>query len=198
MNIDNFDTLKKMNTDKQLVFAYLTCERLYPNYVHFSNKYGFADKMALREAIDFIHNNLYETISFEHPSIPSLMQAVELNTPTPEDFETILASSALDACSAILETLSFMHYKNELRIDDISTFATDTVNMFIHVKYDLDFNTDKEFEQKIFNHPLMQKELNIQKGIISYLSKVQNIEQSDINTLLDLQANNGKGNIDIS
>ncbi len=42
--------LKEFDSNKQLAFAYLTCERLYPNYVYFSNESGFGDCSVLREA----------------------------------------------------------------------------------------------------------------------------------------------------
>jgi hypothetical protein len=45
--------------------------------------------------------------------------------------------------------------------------------------------------KKLDNHPLMKKEVLIQTGITSYLSKINNIEPSDIETLLQLQENNG-------
>jgi uncharacterized protein YjaG (DUF416 family) len=58
MGIENISDLEKLDYSKQLVFAYLTCERLYPNYVYFSNNFHFGDKKILRSAIDFIANAL--------------------------------------------------------------------------------------------------------------------------------------------
>lgn len=91
-----------------------------------------------------------------------------------------------------------MFDKNPARLKNISTFATDTVDMYVSTIENLDFNTDKLFEQKVFNHPLMQKEINIQKSIISYLFGIKKLNQIDIRNLLELQQNNGKSNINVS
>jgi uncharacterized protein YjaG (DUF416 family) len=195
MPIDNIEVLKKLDLNKQLVFSYLTCERLYPNYVYFSDNYKFGNKKALREAINFIYNNLLINNLFNNSDIHRHLKAVNSNIPRPENFNTILASSALDACTTVLETLDFILDKKSIRLNDVSTFATDTVDMYIQEKYNLDFNTDQEFEQKIINHPLMQKELAVQKGIISYLAQINKLEISDIDNLLKLQANGNKSNI---
>jgi hypothetical protein len=88
--------------------------------------------------------------------------------------------------------------KKASRLNDISSFATDTVDMFIQDRDNLDFNTDPQLEQKILNDPLMQKELSIQNGIITYLTKIDNIGQLYINNLLGLQYNNDKSNIDLA
>jgi uncharacterized protein YjaG (DUF416 family) len=36
MTIKEIDKLKDLDFEKQVTFTYLTCERLYPNYVYFS------------------------------------------------------------------------------------------------------------------------------------------------------------------
>jgi hypothetical protein len=47
----------------------------------------------------------------------------------------------------------------------------------------LDFNTDEKFQQKINHHPLMQKEVAMQIGTISYLQKISSLLPIDIDTL---------------
>jgi uncharacterized protein YjaG (DUF416 family) len=61
MAIEEITLLEKLDYNKQLTFAYLTCERLYPNYVFFSDNFDFGDKQILREAIDLIYNSVLET-----------------------------------------------------------------------------------------------------------------------------------------
>ena len=196
MAIEEIKLLEKLDYNKQLTFAYLTCERLYPNYVFFSENFDFGDKQILIEAIDLIFKSLL--VDFvDVKQIELFLKAVDINTPYPHEFETIFASSALDSCSSILETLNFMLDKNVSRLTDIATFATDTVDMFVGYRDGLDYNTDPLFDDKIFNDPLMQRELSIQKGIISYLAKTDNLEGLDINNLLSLQYNDSKSNIDV-
>lgn len=197
MVVEQLQVLREMDYHKQLVFCYLTCERLYPNYAFFFDNFEFGNKTILREAIDFIFNGLLIDNFQKVDGINSYLELIDINTPFPHNFNTILASSALDSCTSILETLNFMLDKKTSRLEDISTFATDTVDMYIHDRDDLDFNTDPLFEIKILNDPLMQRELSIQKGIISYLEKIDNLEMLNINNLLNLQYNYNKSNIDL-
>jgi len=197
MVIKGIDLLEKLYYNKQLTFAYLTCERLYPNYVHFSRKFEFGDEVILRSAIDFIYNSLLIPISPNQKDVEWHLNQVELNTPNTEDFSTILVSSALDSCTAILEALDFILDKETSRLRSISSFATDTVDMFIQYRDDLDFNSDPQFDQKIFNDPLMQREINAQEGIISYLREIDILEPMDITNLLSFQNNDDKSNIDL-
>ena len=193
--IEELNKLKKLDFSKQRAFAYLTCERLFPNYVYFSKNYGFGNTHVLREAIDYIYNNLFSNTT-DKIKIDSLINNVDKNIPEPVHYDTILASSALDACTVIIEALNFLIDKQLPRLDDISTMATDTADMYIQDKEALDYNTDIHFQQKIDDHPLMIKEIAIQKGIISYLANINNIELSDIDTLLELQGNK-KGSLEL-
>ena len=181
--------LKNLDFTKQRTFAYLTCERLYPNYAYFAKKYEFGNPKVLREAIQYLYGNLLDKI-IDKIKLVSLSKSVEENIPQPADYDTILASSALDACTAIIESLSFWVDGQASSLENISTMATDTVAMYIHDTNNLDPNTDPNFQQKINSNPLKIKEIAIQKGIISYLSKIDILQPLDIDTLVHLQENN--------
>ena len=94
-----------------------------------------------------------------------------------------MVSPALDACTAIQDCLYFLVDNNFSRIINISTYATDTVSVIIQENENLDFNTDENFQQKIDHHLLMQKEVAIQIGTISYLEKISSLLPIDIDTL---------------
>ena len=188
--------LKSLDFNKQLAFAYLTCERLYPNYHFFSEKYKFGNPNILRQAADFIYHDFFE-IHPDKDKIEFFRKEIDKNTPYPGEFRTALASSALDACTVLMETLDFMDDKKPSRLEDISTFATDTVSMRIMDIASLDFNKDKDFQKKISEHPLMQKEVKIQSGIITFLKNIDLLQPEDIQTLLSLQDNNTNGNLDL-
>lgn len=196
MAIEELNKLKDLNFKKQAAFAYLICERLYPNYVYFSDNYNFGNPKVLREAIDYLYLNLFES-NLDKNKINSLIKKVNKNTPEPGEFDTGLASSALDACTSIYESLNFLIDKKFSRIKDTSTFATDTVHMYIQDIDKLDFNQDKNFQQKIKNHPLMKKEIAMQSGIISFLNNTKVFDFGDLQTLLRLQENNKKSNLDL-
>lgn len=193
MAIEEINQLQKLEFTKQLVFAYLTCERLYPNYVYFFDNFHFGNPGVLREAIDFLYISIFET----HPDkskIDSLIKKIDKITPDTEDFSTIYVSSALDACGAIYESLNFLIDKEFSKIKSISTFAIDTGDMYIRTIENIELS-DKNFRQKVADHPLMRKEIRTQQGIITFLTKSKGIDADDIKTLLHLQENNGKSNI---
>ena len=196
MAIAEINKLKELDFRKQLAFAYLTCERLYPNYVYFSENYNFGNSDVLRTAIDYLYSNL-----FHHPVdktiTDSFIKKIDKIIPEPANYHTILASSALDACTVAIEALNFLIDKGSSRLDDISTIATDTADMYIQEIENLDYSTDPSFQHKIDLHPLMKKEIATQKGIIDFLSRRKNIDVEDIHTLLSLQENNKKGSLNL-
>lgn len=196
MAIEEVGKLKNLDFIRQLTFAYLTCERLYPNYVYFSDNYRFGSPDVLRDAIDYLYINLFNSKP-DKTKIYSLITNLDKNTPEPGNFETELASAALDACGVVYESLNFLLDKQPSRLDSISIMATDTVDMYIQDKDELDFNADKYFQKKIETHPLMKKEIAIQSGIITFLSNSTKINLEDIHTLLQLQENQKKGNLDL-
>lgn len=192
--IEELKKLKELDFNKQRAFAYLTCERLLPNYAYFSNNFDFGNPQVLREAIDFLYLNIFEQ-NLDKNKIDFFIKEVEKNTPDTGDFTTNFVSSALDACTAIIDSLSFLVDSNFIKIEYISTYATDTVSMYIQEIESLDFNHDKNFQQKIDTHSLMQKEILIQTGIISFLSNSRSFDFGDLQTLLQLQENNKKSNL---
>jgi uncharacterized protein YjaG (DUF416 family) len=105
MAIKEIEALQELNFTKQLTFAYLTCARLYPNYVFFSEKYEFGDPEIFGNEIEYIHYNIFQE-KIEILTIKSFLEKLEESTPLPENFDTVLASSALDVYSVFFETLN--------------------------------------------------------------------------------------------
>ena len=64
--------------------------------------------------------------------------------------------------------------------------CTNAIDIFILERKLVDDN-DNDFEAKIVEHSLMQQELSVQKGIISYLNRINQVTLADIETLLGLQ-----------
>jgi uncharacterized protein YjaG (DUF416 family) len=196
MALEELNKLERLDFTKQLTFAYLTCERLFPNYVYFSRNYNFGNPDVLREAIDYLYLNIFEK-HFDKIKIKNLTKKINSNTPDPGEFSTVLASSALDACATISESLDFLVDRKILKLKNISTYATDTVDMYIQHIEALDFNKNKNFQLKIDNHPLMKKEIEIQTGIISFLSHSRTLDFGDLQTLIQLQESTKKSNLDL-
>jgi len=196
MAIKEINRLQKLDSNKQITFAYLTCERLFPNYVYFSINYNYGNPDVLRRSIEYIGTNLFQDLTCKN-EIQTFIKKVEKNTPEPGEFNTVLASSALDSCTAIMETLDFLIDKEFKRIIDVSTFAIETIVMYLIDSLGLDINLDRNFMDKINKCPLMTKELNIQLGIISFLENTKKLDVEDLRTLLHLQENNGNGSLDL-
>ncbi len=177
--------LKAMDISKQLAFAYLSCERVYPNYVHFSNNYNFGRPGILRTAIDVVYDGVFNKI--ETSKIDSLLEEVDADVPFPEHFNTFYATIAMYSGGVIYESVNLLK-KTDISciIDDVSGMCIDAVDLFIQERDDMDY-TDADFEAKILNDAVMQQELSIQKGIIKYLSGIGEVSAADIDTLLKLQ-----------
>ena len=193
MTITEIDKLKMMNPDKQAAFAYLTCERLFPNYIYFSENYRFGNPDVLRSAIDCLYDSLFMDNPDKH-RIESLIKEVEKNTPDTDDFSVIFVSSALDACTCILDSLDFLLKRDFTKIEYISSYGIDTVDMYVREIENIELS-DKNFKQRVNEHPLVKRELSIQQGIIAFLYNANSIDYGDIQTLLHLQENNKKGSL---
>ncbi len=77
-----------------------------------------------------------------------MIASVETITPDTENFNDIYVSFALDACSSVYSSLSFIIDHNDEHIIDVVTYARDTVDMFIQEKEDLS-PSDSALEEKI-------------------------------------------------
>ncbi|HYH14189.1 MAG TPA: DUF416 family protein [Flavisolibacter sp.] len=187
MAIEQINILKDLDFTKQLTFAFLTCKRVYPNYVYFTEKFNFGDVNIISESIDLIYHSIFNPKRIDKQKIENILNSIYVNTPNTNDFTSFYATITMYSCGVVYESVNLLRKTDTDRIlRAISTMITDAIDCFIQERDDMDYS-EENFEQKIFNDSLMQTELGIQKGIISYLEKVDHIEQSDINTLLQLQ-----------
>ena len=193
MAIEELKKLEALDFTKQLTFAYLTCERLFPNYVYFAENFDFGEPTILREAIDFLYLNIFEK-NIDKNKIDFFVKKVEKNTPDTEDFSTIFVSSALDVCTCILDSLDFLADKQLSHLKSILSYATDSVDMYVREIENIEAS-DKDFMKKVNEHPLMKKEISVQQGIIAFLCNTISPDYGDIQTLLHLQDNNNKSNL---
>ncbi|MFL9484504.1 DUF416 family protein [Chitinophagaceae bacterium LWZ2-11] len=192
---DNLKHLMSFNRTSQLTFAYLTCKRLLPNYEYFSRKFSFGNTDILHEAVDFLYHNIFKK-DIDISIIEQHNKNVENNIPDTEDFSTIFVSFALDACNCILDSLDILLNNNSLVLETISSYATDSVDMYIREINDIDAQ-DPNLIQIIETDTLMIRELSIQQGIITFLGKTKNLNYEDIQTLLELQGNKSRSNLNL-
>lgn len=188
MAISEIDKLKKMSFSKQITFCYLASERFFPNYLYFSKEHKFGDVDLLRKAIDLVH----ESIFFQHgivtlDKVDNLMSLLNPNVVATNDFPNFDGTIAMYSSIIVCESVNILKGDEVDRIlSDISTIATDAIDCFIQTRDDMHYG-DPQFEEHIINDPVMQAEIGIQKGIISYMEKIKSLDESDIETLLELQ-----------
>ncbi|WP_254562853.1 DUF416 family protein [Dyadobacter diqingensis] len=160
--------LGRLSDKAKLFFAALTCDHLYPNYVHFQETTGWGDPETLREAIDTIYQYLINGDLYTSNDIQVWIDSVDLITPDTEDFPEITSSYALDACTAVLSTLRFITESNLDCIVEVATYARDTVDMYVQIRDDFN-SSDPNIEARIAADPLMIREKRRQCQLIERL-----------------------------
>ncbi|NII83153.1 DUF416 family protein [Pedobacter sp. SG908] len=178
--------LKSLTTEQQLLFAALTCERLYPNYVYFHKRFDWGDPKVLLDSMEIIYQSLFFKTLFGSDEIQEHAEAVDMVTPDTEDYSEVFVSFALDACTSVYSTLNFMRDQNLDHVADVASYARDTVDMFIQVRDNLDMHV-KDLETRIANDPLMIQEKGRQLSIIEKLKALdgENVTDSIIEDLRD-------------
>jgi len=161
--------INELDHRSALAFGLSCAERLYRNYVKFSQDFNWGEPKRLREILDKIWNYMQtDIIDF---SLDDEKEKCEDLMPDTEDFQTILVSSALDASSAVLMLLDYISNHDAQSIGDISSICNDTVDMYVQELLDIKQN-DPYYEAKILDHTLMQTELIRQRENIEHLKKM--------------------------
>jgi uncharacterized protein len=156
----------------KILFAVLTCERLYPNYVAFQKITGWGNQDTLQEGIALIRQYLIKEDLFELEEIQSIIEQIDKITPNTEHFPGVTTSFALDACTSVFSTLNFIIDKNSEHILDVATYARDTVDMYIQEKYDLNANY-LGIEEKIEFDFFMISEKKWQRDLLKKLAFIE-------------------------
>jgi uncharacterized protein YjaG (DUF416 family) len=94
-----------------------------------------------------------------------MYEACEAVAPNSDDFSELLTTSAQDACFSICCVLDYVLQGNPERIAQASSFAVDTLDLYVSALLDGFDRTPhaifngKERDEQIRSHPLMQCEL---------------------------------------
>jgi len=149
MNYKEFVTKFKsqsgnLSREKQLSSAVSICKKLFFDYQEFFEKNNWGNADLLLDAINLSEKFLSQETNVT--SVKILLPRIDEITPDTEDFED--ASYALNACTAVYETLEFIIDNNSEHIYNIGTCLTDTVDFKIQEE-------GKLTENQIDEHPLM-------------------------------------------
>jgi len=187
--------LIKFDTDQQLAFGAICCERLLPNYIAFQQDVGWGDIAPIRKALDFVWSFLGSK-SVDTQAVESITDSCESVAPDSEDFESLYVSSAQDACFAVFGLLDFLLENSVDKIVQAATYATDSVDLYVQEIEDMAPN-DPELEQKILNHRLMQRELAQQEKDFTEIEQATTLSSDFLDGLKQSWNNEGKSNLDL-
>ena len=178
----------------RLAFAAGISERLLPNYEVFSREVGWGNPSLLRSAMDVVWL-MVAGGKLRLREIRELQAQIRDLTPDTENFASRLTSAALDAASAVHETLEVACRDDAHRVVSIATFASDTVDLFLKERDDMDPNNPL-LEQRILADPLMSRELKKQHQELQLLSRA-NLDPEFVRRYRDEARHDGKSNLDL-
>ena len=188
MNSEIISLLALLNRNQKVIFAALTCEKMYPLYEKFSSLSRWGDPRIYSEGIvalyDFVLGN-------PDTSYQSLIDEAESIMPDLDNFTGTAPSYALDACTALAEAISFLSDYDDSHIANCSTAATDTVDMYVQVVHDLDPNRP-DLDIVINSDVVMVNELQRQLRLAVKLKTISQFNEESISQLRSL---NGKEDI---
>ena len=155
----------------RIAFLLSCAERLTPNYAAFSKHHGWGDVDALQQALDLGWRYLSGQ-KVDADEVHCCLTRCETATPDTEDFESEYVSSGLDAAVCCVFVLELLLQDDLQKVVEGASLARDTVDMYIRELEPLD-PQDPALEEKIFRHPLMQRELQRQRKDVELLTEIE-------------------------
>ncbi|WP_342376338.1 YjaG family protein [Myxococcus stipitatus] len=183
----------QLSLHARLAFLLSCAERLIPNYAAFSRHHGWGHPGTLRDALDLGWRQLSGN-AVERGEIEACLGYCEDMTPDTEDFQSAYVSAGLDAAVCCASILELLLKDDSAKVVDGASLACGTVDMHVQEleRYD---SQEPELEQKIFRHPLMQRELRRQREDLDLL-ETMSLSSSDIEVLARKWRNPAASNID--
>lgn len=155
----------------KLLFAALTCEKLYSNYVFFKKITSWGRPEILLNGINLMYQSILKLEVLDPKIIKDTAKLIDIETPDTEDFPEVFTSFALDACTSINCGLNYLLTNKNEYIEDIAVCARDTVYMYVSEKYFIDSSGTND-NLNVEKHPLMIKETNRQKLLLIKLASL--------------------------
>jgi uncharacterized protein len=162
--------LDRLSPRGRIVFLLSCAERLAPNYSAFSTHHGWGDAGALQQALELGWRYLFGQ-KVDAGEVHRCLARCEAATPDTEDFDSEYVSSGLDAIVCCAFVLELLIEDNSQKVVEGASLARDTVDMHIQEAESL-HPQDPALEEKIFRHPLMQRELQRQREDLEMLTQI--------------------------
>lgn len=187
--------LERLDAQAQLAFGASCCERLIPSYLAFQEEAGWGDVVILRKALNATWVSLVD-LDLPASHAQTLLADCERIIPDSEDFDTLYASAAQDACLAVCSLMDFLLERDVDKIVDIAGFATDSVDLYVQEIEQIAPNTPDR-EERIRLHRLMQRELRKQEADLELLEAARVIDEAFLQALRASWDNMGRSNLDL-
>ena len=139
------------------LIAALVCNRLYPNYLLFTEKENWGNPSLFRNGIELLFKTATDGLR-PVAQAQKLDDALDSAFPDLDDFTSSEASYAFDASSAFDSALQFLITGEKGHVVNCSIAAFDTVDMFVQMLHEMEPNT-LNLEQLIDADPYMQREV---------------------------------------
>lgn len=123
--------------------ALMLVERMYPNYVLFSEAASFGEAARLRNILDL----LWEQFTEKPSAVDFIKQRDKLDqlTPNSEDFDIFGVRPAIDACTAVSLLLDSAAFAEPLDLSSIKALDVSTISAYLEL-----------MDENITEHPLFQ------------------------------------------
>ncbi len=182
----------QLSPDRLILFCNLNCEKMLPGYEIFSKEEDWGDIAFFNDALKKIYDQLED--ASKKINADKLYETLALNSPNPDDFDSISASYAFDVCCAFDAMVQYLLTQDEEHIVNNSQYCINSVDMFIQQKEGVDhtsFDDMQDLERLIAQDEYMKKEHNRQLTILAEIAKITVLNNGTIESLRDLNASFG-------
>jgi uncharacterized protein YjaG (DUF416 family) len=188
--------LPDLGNAKSLAFAASCCERSVPNYDAFARETHWGDPKVVAEALELIWRLVTTRSPADFRSYArGLQEALKAVTPdTEQSFKSSLTSAALDAANSVAETLDYVQDEDIDHIVWVSSFARDTIDLFVQYGNEPDCS-GRNVDEQIARHPLMIAELQKQQADIRTLESIHDLTSAFLTSFRLNATVGGKGNL---
>jgi uncharacterized protein YjaG (DUF416 family) len=185
------ESIKHFQPEQLVMLNATTCEKVIPIYSLFSKSVSWGNIELFREAL-FLQYQYLQNLSITNSEIDKIIFEIENNSPDLDEFDSELASYALDSCIVFTESLTFLKTKDINSAISVASSSRDLVDMFVQEKNDFAPN-DVDLNIKIQADPFMEKEVDRYFNLISKIGTYKNLNLSEIEAVRIL--NNEYGEI---
>ena len=156
---------------QQVAFCAAILERMLPNYQLFSDGSQFGNYALLRNQLDLIWQWLAQNNQIKI-NITAQLNKLELETPDPQEFDSIGVFPALDVCMAMMSLWQLMQTngkdKDHEDIGCVSRLSQNSVSYYVELLL-IDEGSVAVQTSDINEHPLAQWEKETQHELFDFL-----------------------------